>query len=59
VSQVILPSDGTRLATASHDGTAKIWGAATGQELAVLRCHDDYVWRVAFGPHGTRLDWAR
>jgi len=33
--------DGTRLASASWDGTAKLWDAATGKELRTLRGHKD------------------
>ena len=31
--------DGKRLATASGDQTAKVWDAATGEELLTLRGH--------------------
>jgi WD40 repeat protein len=46
--------DGTRIAAASKDDTAKIWNAFTGRELARLN-HDDEVVSVAFGPDGTRI----
>jgi len=46
--------EGTRLATASYDGSARLWDTATGQELAILR-HDGYVNAVAFSPDGARL----
>ncbi|HSM70397.1 MAG TPA: BTAD domain-containing putative transcriptional regulator [Anaerolineales bacterium] len=36
VEDVIYSPDGNRLATASNDGTAKIWDADTGQELLTL-----------------------
>ena len=32
--------DGSRIVTASDDKTARIWDAATGKEIAVLRGHD-------------------
>ena len=35
--------DGRRIVTASNDKTARIWDAATGTQLAVLRGHDDAV----------------
>jgi WD40 repeat protein len=47
-------SDGTRLATASHDATARVWDAASGTELLVLR-HEGQVYTVAFSPDGTRI----
>jgi WD40 repeat protein len=55
--------DGTRLATASADGTAKVWlltsdpagDTITGQELLTLTGHTDAVSGVAFSPDGTLL----
>ena len=32
--------DGKRLATGSRDGTAKVWDAASGQELLTLKSDD-------------------
>ena len=37
VNSVAFNHDGTRLATASDDGTTKIWDASSGEELASLR----------------------
>lgn len=34
---------------------AKVWGAATGQELVTQGSHTDWVTNVAFSPDGTRL----
>jgi WD40 repeat protein len=45
---------GTVLATACHDGTARLFDAATGQELAVFR-HDGPVTTLAFGPDGRAI----
>ena len=47
--------DGTRLASASGDGTVKVWDAATGQETLTLKGHTGAVTSVAFSPDGTRL----
>jgi WD40 repeat protein/serine/threonine protein kinase len=47
--------DGTRLATASPDGTVKLWDAITGQEVRTLKGHTSPVFSVAFSPDGTRL----
>jgi len=46
--------DGTRLATASEDETARLWETATGREVARME-HDGAVSSVAFSPDGTRL----
>ena len=47
--------DGTRLATGSADGTAKVWDAAGGRELLTLKGHTGLVWSVSWSPDGTRL----
>ncbi len=52
---VVYSADGRRLATASKDGTARIWNAVSGNALHVLRGHTDEVMRVAFSPDGRLL----
>ena len=47
--------DGERLATGSADQTAKVWGAASGQELLSLRGYNYFVTSVAWSPDGKRL----
>jgi WD40 repeat protein len=47
--------DGTRLATASGDGTACIWNPATGDTLTTLTGHTNQVQGVAWNHGGTRL----
>jgi CHAT domain/WD domain, G-beta repeat len=54
VGGVVFSPDGTRLATASDDNTARIWDATTGQELTRVS-HEGRVVGVAFSPDGTRL----
>ncbi len=46
---------GTWLATASADGTARIWNVADRTEVAVLSGHEGPVARVAFTPGGRRV----
>jgi eukaryotic-like serine/threonine-protein kinase len=47
--------DGQRLASASTDGTVKVWDMATGQQLVTLIGHTGNVSCVAFSPDGKRL----
>ena len=46
--------DGNTLATASRDGTARVWDAQSGKELARLN-HDDRVNAVSYSPDGNTL----
>ena len=47
--------DAKSLATASQDGTAKLWDAVNGSELQILPGHSAIVTSVAFSPDGRRL----
>jgi hypothetical protein len=47
--------DGTRLATAGQDKTARLWDARTGQPLLECKGHAGSVFGVAFSPDGMRL----
>jgi WD40 repeat protein len=47
--------DGSRLATASDDHTAKVWEVTSGREFLTLRGHRGIVWSIAWSPHGGRL----
>ncbi len=55
VSSVAYSPDGLRMVTGSYDSTAKVWDAATGQELFALTGHKGFVMSVAFSPDGQRI----
>jgi WD40 repeat protein len=51
---VAFSPDGTQVATGSSDGSARVFGAATGAEISRLG-HDGPVTAVAFSPDGTQV----
>jgi WD40 repeat protein len=55
VFSVSYSPDGRRLASASWDGTIKVWDVQSGVETATLRGHTQWVTAVCFSPDGKRL----
>jgi WD40 repeat protein len=55
IHDLVFSPDGTEIASASEDGTARVWNAATGATTAVLRGHAVKVYKVAFRPDGARV----
>ncbi|MBA4063430.1 MAG: hypothetical protein C0501_06900, partial [Isosphaera sp.] len=55
VHAVSWSADGSRLLTASMDGTARVWDAATGRELMAFRGHVRRLRSAAFSPDGSRV----
>jgi WD40 repeat protein len=55
VPGAVFSPDDRRIATASHDGTVRIWDAGTGQEALTLRGHAGAVQSIAFSPDGRLL----
>src|SRR5262249_39391857 len=55
VTDFAFSPDGSRVATASQDGTARIWNLETGQPLTPPLRHRGPVIRVAFSPDGGQL----
>jgi WD40 repeat protein/serine/threonine protein kinase len=55
VHAVAFSPDGRRLATASADGTARLWDVAKGARLAAPLGHDGAVRSIAFSPDGLLL----
>jgi WD40 repeat protein len=54
-NRIAMSPDGTRIAAPLDDRTVRVWEAATGRVLDVLRGHSDQVMDVAFSPDGQRL----
>jgi Flp pilus assembly protein TadD len=52
VTSVAFSPDGQRLASASDDGTVKVWDAHKGQQVLSLKGHTGPVLSVAFSPDG-------
>src|SRR5438270_13791891 len=52
VTSIAFSSDGGRLASASQDGTVKLWDVASGREAYTLTGHQGTVTAVAFAPDG-------
>lgn len=52
--QIILSPDKKTLASASADGTVKLWEISTGKILQTLQ-HNDQVWEIAFNSEGSKL----
>ncbi|KAA3661453.1 MAG: helix-turn-helix domain-containing protein [Chloroflexi bacterium] len=55
VLDVSYSPDGSRLATASSDGTAKVWDAETGEELLLLAGHTVGLHSLAYSPNGSMI----
>ncbi len=47
--------DGSRIATAERDGTARVWDAATGQAVTPPLRHDSEVHEILFNAEGDRI----
>jgi WD40 repeat protein len=55
LTSVAFSPDGQRIVTASEDGTAKVWNAASGREMLTLKGHSSGIGSAAFSPDGRRI----
>ena len=55
VWSAVFSPDGTRIATASSDGTARIWNATTGKELLTVNPSTGILWDAVLSPNGKLL----
>ena len=55
VTSASFSPDGTRVVTASEDGTARIWETASGQPVGTPLRHEKTVTSASFSPDGTRV----
>jgi len=55
INSVSFSHDGTRIATASGDQTARIWEGASGRWIATLEGHTMTVHSADFSPDGSRI----
>ncbi len=51
----VFSPDGTKILTASEDGTAKLWDAQSGALIADLKGHTEWVSNASFSPDGKKI----
>jgi len=55
VNCVVFSPDGGQLATASKDGTVRLWNVATGTQIRQFQGHNRGVRSIVFSPCGNQL----
>lgn len=56
VNAAQLSPDGSRVVTASEDGTARVWDSSSGKLISALEGHTDVVNAACFSPDGKNSD---
>jgi WD40 repeat protein len=55
IEELVFSRDGTRIATASNDGSIRVWDSASGQQQLTLRGNPARAYSVSFSPDGRWL----
>ncbi len=55
VSAVDFSPNGSRIVSASYDGTAALWDVRTGVRLRALEGHSDRLYAIRFSPNGSQI----
>jgi len=55
ITSIAYHPDGTLLATASLDGTARVWNPLTGEEILNFSDHQGELTEIVFHPNGNRI----
>ena len=55
VASAAFSPDGTRVVSASHDETVRVWETTTGKQLLLLKGHERGANSARFSPHGKRI----
>ena len=55
VTAIAVSPSGERIVSGSKDKLVRVWDASTGDELEVLKGHEDWVESVAFSPDGKQI----
>jgi WD40 repeat protein len=55
VRRVAFSPDGTRIVSASNDGSARVWDVTSGEQIAIADGHTEQAYTAAFSPDGTQV----
>ena len=55
INDIEISPDDSLIASASSDGTIRLWDFETGAEIGILEGHENDVWALSFSPDGRQL----